>query len=212
MSQFAGKSKKRAIQRKKSISGSMTLSQSTERNVWLFETASLSRWKTLQSTVARRNAAAMTEQPVRSSARGGDSDIVVVIDTVGFLRALISPGGPWGEIVFDHAGLYTLIVSDELIRECTGVFRRPELARRLSTLQGRNLETVEGLLRRGTRVILKEVPRASRDSSDDYLIEMARIGRARYVATEDKDLLSIGVLDDILFVTGRTFLEVLREH
>jgi putative PIN family toxin of toxin-antitoxin system len=154
----------------------------------------------------------MTEQPVRSSARGGDSDIVVVIDTVGFLRALISPGGPWGEIVFDHAGLYTLIVSDELIRECTGVFRRPELARRLSTLQGRNLETVEGLLRRGTRVILKEVPRASRDSSDDYLIEMARIGRARYVATEDKDLLSIGVLDDILFVTGRTFLEVLREH
>jgi len=138
-------------------------------------------------------------------------DITIMVDTVGFLRALLNPFGPWGAIIFDLGEFYELIVSDELEAECTEVLSRPELARRMRPTKGRDFDAIKRVLRQGTRVRLQNIPRISRDPSDDYLIEMARIGAAKFIVTEDKDLLSIGDLGGILFITGRGFLDLLAE-
>lgn len=133
----------------------------------------------------------------------------VVFDTVGFVRALIRPHGPWGRILFDHAEKYRIIVSEPLLTEIEDVLRRPTLITKFSGLPGRDVETVRRRLATGIFVRMLLIESVSRDPDDDYLIAMAVAGQASLVVTEDKDLLSIGDHRGVVFITGRSFIEYL---
>jgi putative PIN family toxin of toxin-antitoxin system len=50
----------------------------------------------------------------------------------------------------------------------------------------------------------------SRDSEDDLYIAAALEGRAQYVVTGDKDLLSVREYKGVLFITPRMFLDMLE--
>jgi len=54
------------------------------------------------------------------------------------------------------------------------------------------------------------IDQVSRDPNDDFLISMAVVGRAQFVVTEDKDLLTIGDHEGIMFITGSAFVEYLK--
>jgi putative PIN family toxin of toxin-antitoxin system len=134
-----------------------------------------------------------------------------VFDTVGFVRALLGPFSVWGEVVFDFRHRYELLVSEQLIAEATDVLGRPELARRFSRLPGRDVGAVLQVLVTGKPIATTSIPRIARDPNDDYLLALASKGRALYLVTEDNDLLSLGTVNTTLIITGREFVEILRD-
>ena len=102
-------------------------------------------------------------------------------------------------------------MSEPLLSEVEDVLRRPTLITKFSELPGRDVEAVRRRLASGIFVRMLLMESVSRDPNDDYLIAMAVAGQARLVVTEDKDLLSIGDHQGVVFVTGRSFIEYL-EH
>ena len=139
-----------------------------------------------------------------------EQTLTVVIDTVGFIRALLNPRGIWGEIIFEYRDRYELIVAEQLLVELEDVLQRPQMVRKYSVLVGRDVQTVRQGLAAGRRITLGPIEEVSRDPNDDYLIAMAVLGQALFLVTEDKDLLSIGDHEGIRFITGKTFLDYLR--
>ena len=80
-----------------------------------------------------------------------------------------------------------LIVSDDVLREYLEVLTRLTIPASLIT----RLE--ERLMRRSTvtRVSLGSRPNVSRDPDDNVMIATARPGKARFIVTNDRDLLEI---------------------
>ncbi|MDP9366078.1 MAG: putative toxin-antitoxin system toxin component, PIN family [Chloroflexota bacterium] len=139
--------------------------------------------------------------------------IRVVFDTVVFVRALLNRRGLWARLVFERAGEYRLVVSSPVVREALGVLRRPELARRFSTLPGRDPAAVLAVLAEADQaeVGAAPIPRVARDPNDDVFLATARAGGAAYIVTEDDDLLVLGMYEGIRIVDAAAFLRVLDE-
>ena len=99
-----------------------------------------------------------------------------------------------------------LVVSDEVIEEYIEVLRRVQVA------EPRLRRFRERLLRRDTvtRVNLGPRPAASRDPDDNVFLATAIAGRAKFVITNDPDLLDIPGVETRRFkfaiVTPRQFL------
>lgn len=66
----------------------------------------------------------------------------IVVDTVVFVRALISPYGLWGRLVFEEAHRYDLVLSKPIIREILEALHRPELAGKYRSVDARDLSTL----------------------------------------------------------------------
>lgn len=133
----------------------------------------------------------------------------VVFDTVVIVRGLISPYGPWGRLVFDHAGDYQLVVSPPVVAEYLEVIRRPELTRKYRSVATRDPHAVLDWLARAEVVELVEIPAVSRDPKDDPFLATAVAGAAAYLVSEDRDLLVLGSHAGIPIITGAMFLSIL---
>jgi putative PIN family toxin of toxin-antitoxin system len=103
-----------------------------------------------------------------------------------------------------------LIVSDGIVQEYVEVFRRLNvdealIARLLERLENRATVTWVNL---GPRI------EASRDPDDNLFLSTAKIGRAAYVVSNDRDLLDIPVQEHKKFrfsiITPKKFLEGLE--
>jgi putative PIN family toxin of toxin-antitoxin system len=128
-----------------------------------------------------------------------------------FVRALINPASICGRLVFQFADRYRLILSEPVLREIIDVLNRPELTRRFRRLNDLDLGAVLALLRRADMVTLPAVPAISRDPNDDKFLATARVAGARYIVTEDQDLLVLNPYEGIDIVTAAGFLSIL-EH
>ncbi|MEZ4530659.1 MAG: hypothetical protein R2855_06465 [Thermomicrobiales bacterium] len=72
-----------------------------------------------------------------SSVSGTDDEpLRLVIDAVGFVRALINPRSAWGAIVFVHSETYTIVISNEIEDEILDVLERPSITRKFDLLSG----------------------------------------------------------------------------
>jgi putative PIN family toxin of toxin-antitoxin system len=135
-----------------------------------------------------------------------------VLDTVIFVRALINPNGHWGRLLFDLADRYTVILSPEVIKEIVSVLYRPSLRQHFPQMaEPAQLERVLTLFERAEVVEPGEDVSVCRDPGDDKFFACALAGRARYIVTEDKDILAVGEYRNIQSITAAEFMSVLEQ-
>ena len=139
------------------------------------------------------------------------NDVRLVLDTVGFVRAVLYPEGPWGSILFEHSFQYQLLSSNELDDEIREVLDRPFLRKKIGTLYDLRTSQVLAVLEHAEHIWLVEIPSVSRDKDDDHVVATAVFGEADFIATEDKDLLDMIEYEGIRIVNGVELLAVLRE-
>ena len=135
-----------------------------------------------------------------------------VLDANVVISALIQPKGSSGQILtrlLEHQA-FTLVLSTEILEEIRRSLTYPKV-RRYIRLFKEDLdawlvsleliaEPVEGRLR--VDVVVE-------DQDDNKYIEAALEGRAQFLVTGDKHLLSVNAYEDIQIVTPRQFLALL---
>ena len=134
-----------------------------------------------------------------------------VLDTVIFVRALINPRGKWGRLLFEHSDLYVIVLSPEIIKEIISVLYRPSLRRRFPQMaEPAPLEQVLAILERAEVIEPAEKLSVCRDPNDDKFFECAVEGRARYIVSEDKDILDAGEYEGVKTITAERFIRLLE--
>ncbi len=136
----------------------------------------------------------------------------VVFDTVIFVRALINPKSRCGRLFFDRTEEYELVVSPEIVREVIEVIRRPEIVSKSPHFNEVNFQRVLDCFQSAEVVEPKERVAICRDPADDKFIECALAGNARFIVSEDKDLIDIGEHDTVRIVGSSDFLLLLDEE
>ncbi len=102
----------------------------------------------------------------------------LVIDTLGFVRAILYPTGLWGTILFDQSSRYTLLLSDELEAEIRGVLGRPFLREKIGRLYDLRSSQILTVLERVEHIELVEIPSVPRDKIDDMVLATGAAGSA----------------------------------
>jgi putative PIN family toxin of toxin-antitoxin system len=129
----------------------------------------------------------------------------VVLDTVILVRAMINPKSICGEIVFDLAHRYELVVSPPVIFEYLDVLHRPRLSRKFLMVTGDEFPKVLKILSDAEVVEFEDSAPISRDRNDDKIISTAIAGGVKLIVTEDKDLLVLDGYEEISIVTSKFF-------
>jgi len=134
-----------------------------------------------------------------------------VLDTVIFVRALINPHGKWGRLLFELSDRYVIVLSPEIIREILSVVYRPSLRERLPEIaEPAPLAQVLAVLECAEVVEPTRELSVCRDPSDDKFFECALEAGARYIVSEDRDILDVGVYESVTPVTAEEFLQLLE--
>jgi putative PIN family toxin of toxin-antitoxin system len=133
-----------------------------------------------------------------------------VFDTVILVRGLINPYSLCGRLVFDHSGSYELIVSSAVVAEYLSVVKRPELVRKYHQVETRDLPAILDIIATATVVQPVDTPAICRDPEDDTFLAAARAGSARFIVTEDMDLLDLRSCEGIQIVRAEALLRMLE--
>ena len=133
----------------------------------------------------------------------------VLFDTMVLVRGLINPGSPWGRLLFEQASGYTWIVSPPIVDEYLEVLRRPKLIRKYRDVETRNLAAMLDLIATAIVVQPTAIPAVCRDPEDDKFLAAARAGSARFIVTEDMDLLDLRSYEGIQIVRAEAFLRMI---
>lgn len=135
----------------------------------------------------------------------------IVFDTNIFLRAVLNPHGlsAW---VLHQMELLEVIVSKEIVDEIVDVFSRPELRRKYPDLAELDIERALTIVSKAEVVLPTHRVNVCRDPNDDKFLECALEGKAEYLVTEDKDLLSLKAFGITRIVNTSTFAKILRDH
>jgi putative PIN family toxin of toxin-antitoxin system len=133
----------------------------------------------------------------------------VVLDTVILARGLIAPYSWWRRLVFVQANNYRWVVSPAIVAEYLDVLSRPQLVRKYRTVATRDLDTILDQLATATVVVPLDTPAVCRDPGDDKFLATARSGGARFIVTEDADLLDMGIYEKTTIISAEAFLRVL---
>lgn len=143
--------------------------------------------------------------------KDGEEHIRVVIDTVGFVRAMMGPTSVWGEIVFRRAHQFETLLSTQMVAEIERVLTYSKVARKLESPIAASRSALDAVIAGATFVTVTEVPAVCRDPGDDIVLATALAGDARFILSEDKDLLDMGEYEGIRIVNGIELLAILRE-
>ena len=133
----------------------------------------------------------------------------VVLDTNIVVSALlIETSLPAQFLAHWRKGQFILLSAEEQIAELNRVTRYPRIRERLSpATAGRLVNQIREL-----SVMVGPLPTVdvSPDPYDNYLLAMARAGKADYLVTGDKaDLLSLGKYEGTRIVSARRFMDAL---
>lgn len=129
----------------------------------------------------------------------------VVFDCVIYLQASLSESGPAAAaLALAEVGRCQLFVSDEILEEVRDVLSRPRLAGRTDALTLPRIATFLDRLQ-VYATLVADVPalfNSARDPKDDCYVNLALACDARYLVTQDNDLLD---LMDAATVDGQAF-------
>lgn len=134
--------------------------------------------------------------------------IRAVIDTTVFVRALINPYSRCGRLLFEHAGSYTIVMSRPIAQGILEVIQRPELTTKYRGLRRIDMRRAIDLIAMAEAVDVETIWPVSRDPNDDVFVATAIAGKAGYIVSEDKDLLSLREVNGIQIVDARQFIEL----
>ena len=131
----------------------------------------------------------------------------ITLDTNVVVSALISPGTSRQVLELARSGAVTLILSPFILEETAGVLRT-----KMAWDDGRirtALELIKGL---STLVRPeKSLSVVKEDAQDNRIVECAAFGRADYLVSGDKHILSLKEYQGIRFLTPRDLLEALGD-
>jgi uncharacterized protein len=132
-----------------------------------------------------------------------------VLDANVFVSAVLTPGGPPGQVIRALAdGRFDLIISQPIIRDVVDVLARPRVARRYRVPAERIQDIVTLMRERGELVSLTGNLRICRDPDDDLVLETALTGRAQALVSRDADVTRDPVLIAALRERGVAILTV----
>lgn len=127
----------------------------------------------------------------------------IVLDTNVFVSAVM--GGALGAVI-DHwrAGHFTLVVTDEIVREYLTVLRRPKFG-----LPAEAIDDIVGYVFHKADFVLPDerLTVIQADPNDDKFLEAAVAGHAALIVSGDRHLLQLGVYRAIPIITARHLLD-----
>ncbi len=135
--------------------------------------------------------------------------IRAVFDTNVFLRSLINPHSRCGRLLDDFVDDYQLVLSPAIIREILEVLHRPRLRAKFPHITQLDIARVIALFEQATVVEPKDVLSVSRDPANDKFLACAKLARAEYLVTEDKDLLVLEFYEGSRICQPAEFIEQL---
>jgi len=115
--------------------------------------------------------------------------IRAVLNTNVFLRALINSHSRCGRLLDEFADDYELVLSPAIVREVLEVLHRPRLRAKFSQITQLDIARIIALFEQAQVVDPQDVLPVCRDPDDDKFLACARSAGAKYLVTEDKDLL-----------------------
>jgi putative PIN family toxin of toxin-antitoxin system len=138
--------------------------------------------------------------------------ISAVLDVNVLVAAVISHFGVAYRLLLAwQAQQFAVITSEQIIEELGRKLRLERIGGRYG-IAPEEIESVETLLRREATVVLVpagEVRTITGDPEDDTVLATARLGRARYLVTNDGGLLSLRSYVDTSIVTPGAFRDLL---
>lgn len=134
-----------------------------------------------------------------------------ILDTGVIVSGLISPHGTPAQIIRRwRDGDFVLLYTLDMLKELEDVLGRVWLNERLAHVPDRIPDFLEAVITLGELVTgYVNVAGKVRDPFDEMFLVCAQIGRANYLVSVDKDLLSIGAYEGTEMVTPAQFLMVL---
>ena len=115
--------------------------------------------------------------------------IKAVFDTNVFLRALINPHSRCGRLLDELIDDYELVLSPAIVREVLEVLHRPRLRAKFPQIAELDVAHIIAIFEQAQVTEPPDVPPVCRDPDDDKFLACARAAQAKYLVTEDKDLL-----------------------
>jgi len=133
--------------------------------------------------------------------------IRAVFDTSVLLRYLIKPSAAIKELIEERwlGDKVQMVTAQDLMAELEGVLKRDYIQTLIQADEGQAL--LDGItLKADILPQLGPVPAYTRDPKDDKFIACALVGDANYLITEDKDMLTLKVVEDVRIMTPYDFL------
>lgn len=137
--------------------------------------------------------------------------IRAVFDTNIFFQAILSETGPSRECVESVlTGQVSLISSQEIEDEFSGIISRPKLVAKYAQLRGPSASRLITLLFKKAefRLSPKATFKLERDPADEVFLNLAIQGAADYLVTRDNDLLDL--MDDSEFCSKFPELKIVN--
>lgn len=137
-----------------------------------------------------------------------------VLDTTVLISAFLTGEGVSAMLLEEaRGGAFVVCLSDEIIDEMRRRLLEPS---RMRARYDYSDEQVEAQCRdlALTAEIISDLPNVhavERDPNDDMIVATALKAKADYLVTRDKDLLSLGMYEEIRIATPEAFMGVLRE-
>jgi uncharacterized protein len=131
---------------------------------------------------------------------------IVVIDTQLVLRATLNPKSLPARILFLLRDSYILAVSPHVRAEVHDVLTRPKLRIRFPQITDEAIDQTMAVLDAGLQITPAAMVAVSRDPKDDKFVALAVESKARYLVTEDKDLLVLDPYHGIRIINALDFI------
>ncbi len=135
----------------------------------------------------------------------------VVIDTNVWVSAILNPSGYPARIrkAFEE-GLFEIIVSEPILKEIADVLNRPRIKDKYGITDAEIKELLILIEERSEHVLVSGHVSICRDKDDDFIIETAVKGNARYLITRDDDVKSDKKVSTFLLQSGVSVLSVTK--
>lgn len=135
--------------------------------------------------------------------------IKAVVDTVVFVRgALSKTGGSAFIIQAFKQRRFLLLTSRAHLEEIFHTLGYPRLRRKYALTDRGCKKLVSQISARGVLLLPKGALEICRDPDDNYLVEMALLGKADYLVTEDADLYDDQAITQFLAERGTRVVQV----
>lgn len=138
--------------------------------------------------------------------------IVVVFDTVVFVRGLLNPRSFWGKLLYDHASSYHLFLSYPILIELLEVIQRPKLVAKYPLKKHVSITRVLEIIKNASIVTIDTIHPISRDPNDDMFLATAAAADADYLISADKDLLDLKNHGKTKIISAEAFLAILQNR
>ncbi len=135
-----------------------------------------------------------------------------VLDTDVIVSGAITPEGHPGEILKAwRAGLFALVISEDIIEEVKEVLNRPHIRDKYQHLTKATIGRLINLLRDHSIVVpgALNLTVVERDPDDDKIIIAAVEGDAEYIVAGDPDLTDLGIYKGIQILKPAEFVKLL---